>query len=247
MQATVRACASLACLFVAKSAHAAPRLRWTAPPDCPAIAEVEADVERLLGGAPLDHVWPDALEAEGSVTRARAGWRVRVVTITADGRSERRLTGASCREAAQAAALLVAVAIDPSAGADLGVDAAAVGPPPAEPEPLAPAPAPPPPRSVAAPRVAVEMHVEPGSPVRVDVRAAGMVQAGALPAPTPGIGFALGISSAALRPGSFAIALGVAAAIPVRRPSFRLDGYGVVYEPSPVFGHAVLGIERSFP
>jgi hypothetical protein len=86
-------------------------LVWDAPPGCPTEADVRARVEELLS----DSERANELRA---VVRARADdrgiWTVELRFETTDGVAERTLTDASsCDAAAEAASVVVAIAIDP--------------------------------------------------------------------------------------------------------------------------------------
>lgn len=99
-------------------------LDWRAPEGCPERSAVADEVERLASSrAPA----VDALEVEIDVSRAGEAWLARLTTRSAAGRGERKLQAPSCGELAEAAALVVALALCPSAA----------------PEPAPPAPLPP--------------------------------------------------------------------------------------------------------
>ncbi|MDI1432967.1 hypothetical protein [Polyangium sorediatum] len=105
--------ASLASLGLAADAHAesAVRLRWSAPEGCPTAAVVSAEVDRLLGGrgaqaAPLD--------VTAEVKRDEAGrFRVRLETRSEEGPRTREVEATSCAALGEAAALIIAMMIDP--------------------------------------------------------------------------------------------------------------------------------------
>lgn len=159
-------------------------LRWDAPPTCPDVASVLRRVDSLrqpaARGAPSR-----LLQARATVTH-EAAWRLLLHTETRAEVGERTLSGASCAEVAEAAALILALAAD---GSDGSPDA----PPPVEqlaPPPPVVTPAPPPPAALspappARPRVAAW---------RVHVRAEGLLDVGTLPAVAPGASVALGVS-----------------------------------------------------
>jgi len=83
-------------------------LEWSAPPGCPAQAEVLADVDRLLGGRRLD--------VEAAVRAAIAaeadGY---AATVAIDRAPARTLRARECVALARAVALVIAVAVDPVA------------------------------------------------------------------------------------------------------------------------------------
>lgn len=123
-------------------------LSWDAPAGCPTSESVHARIETLLDGpisAPRDVV----IDARAVVTAGRPGsdWRLALEIGSASGQRRRELTAASCDELAQVTALLVAVAIDPSAAGRAMTASDADAPPPAEPTPaptLQPPTSPPP-------------------------------------------------------------------------------------------------------
>jgi hypothetical protein len=96
-------------------------LEWTAPPECPAAAEVEARIRSLAG---------DALDVAARVHVARTvdGYRADLVLRGRDGTArERSLTGESCQVVVEAVAtVLVASHVEEQA--------AAPRPPPARPD-----------------------------------------------------------------------------------------------------------------
>ena len=139
--------------------------RWDAPADrCPSEAEVLAQLERLLGG-PVADQGDRRLTAIARVRQESDGrWDLLLWTITEDETSQRSMSGEDCDVLAEAAALLAAMAIDPSVLARGEASAAAVEqaeqaetveggepvpeeePPPPEPEPEPEVIEPPPPK-----------------------------------------------------------------------------------------------------
>jgi len=101
--------AMVAWLAAGAVARAQP-VHWSGPDECPAEADVIAEIERLLGGDVDWSAW-ESLGAEIVATPADGGWRV--VVTTKDPEGVREVVGASCAEVAQAAALVVAMTIDP--------------------------------------------------------------------------------------------------------------------------------------
>ncbi len=89
-------------------------LRWRAEgAGCPSGPEVQAAVVELAGR------WPaaDELEVDASIDEALGRWQL-VLSITIEGREHRqRLEAESCAALARAAALIVAVSVDPVASA----------------------------------------------------------------------------------------------------------------------------------
>ncbi|WP_394835214.1 hypothetical protein LVJ94_52820 [Pendulispora rubella] len=89
-------------------------LEWNAPlAECGDGAAVEVEVNRLLGGQP---VAPEKrVRARVRIERATDGaWHVDLVTERRGTRGERTLSAASCRAAADATALILALIIDPT-------------------------------------------------------------------------------------------------------------------------------------
>lgn len=132
------------------------RLRWLAPDDCPNAEAVRARTEALLGHG-LDDPRHPPVDADIAV-RGRAGrWTAALALATRDGRRVRPLRATTCEALADAAALLLAVTIDPTAASSRALLAPSVAPtdrrPTAIPEsvPLPPRALAPPPRSPAAP------------------------------------------------------------------------------------------------
>lgn len=200
--------------------EAAPILRWDAPASCPSAVQLQASVERNLGRA-LDDRDAAALRVDaGAHPRADGRWalRLRLTTHEPDGASttvERALVTDSCSLLADAAALIVTVAIDPERGMAL----AAAGPTVAdtsEPTPPAAVPVPPvaalpaaaasPTAAAPAPATAREPPGAPAPPppVRKDrlrwtLAAAAGLEVGALPRPTAGVLVRTGLLAPRLR------------------------------------------------
>jgi hypothetical protein len=174
-------CGTLGCFIAGGSAAAEPaplgcQLQWVAPPECPDADRVRADIERLTGRH-LDPSLSDGITVTATVGHEAPGhWAVDLVIAhgTADS-NERHVEGGSCREVADAAAVIVAIALDPS-------HALAAPPPPPPPPPARPSPPPPP--------------LPPPPPPRIPIRhgwgvaAIGGIDAAALPSPAPGLGLA---------------------------------------------------------
>lgn len=95
-------------------AQAAPfHLRWSGPINCPDEAQVARDTQRLLGGstaAPRDA----PIEADAQVTGAAGGFELVLRVGSTEQTRTRKLAAPSCDELARAAALVVALAVDPS-------------------------------------------------------------------------------------------------------------------------------------
>ena len=94
------------------------RVTWEAPAGCPSEDDVRARVDALLGGSQT------AASGAGMVVDARARvmsdgtWSVSLQLASEDGARIRTIPGGrDCAEAAEAAAVVIAIAIDPEAAA----------------------------------------------------------------------------------------------------------------------------------
>lgn len=156
-------------------------LTWTAPPGCPQRPQVLADIERMSSaddahGAEPTHV-------VGEVVESAHGWVVELsMARGAAPARHRRVEGSTCREVSDAAAVIIALALDTAASE--GGDGPATRPSPAKSPPAA-RPEEARPRAPEAPQAA-----------RIGWRlvAFGGVDFAALPAPSPGGGVSGGIS-----------------------------------------------------
>jgi hypothetical protein len=112
-------------------------LRWEAPAECPDEAEVQRRAATLLTASAVD-VGVPSFEASAHVEATADGYALELRISGGDDAGVRRLAARDCSELAQATALIVAIAIDPNAGAS-----------PPQPEPVGrasdPPPDPPPP------------------------------------------------------------------------------------------------------
>lgn len=101
----------MALAALARTANA--ELAWQAPAQCPPAAQVSSEIDRLLAGSeyPKDAVGEFSL----AVTQdARTGkFVVRILRTQGGALQERVVEAADCKELVQAAALAVALAIDP--------------------------------------------------------------------------------------------------------------------------------------
>jgi hypothetical protein len=182
------ACAALVVALCGSAiAHAAVpaelTLTWQAPAACPAPADVEAQFARLLGGAARTpsgkHI------AAQAVVRAAAPdrWSLELATVLDQAVGHRSLASDSCASVASAAALILALMIDPAAAER------ALAPP--EPAPVAAAPTrtrtPEAIVTTAAPREPNERRA-----VAPYARAFAGVVVALLPTPAPAAGLALG-------------------------------------------------------
>lgn len=156
-------------------------LVWTAPPGCPDADRVFADVERLSGRT-IDKGGRPALGVAAIVEEHEGAWSV-VLEVREDGGvpRSRRVEGSSCREVADAAAVIVALALD--------------APPEETP---APPPTPPTPAPIPAPKKPDPPRPPPPSPspIRIGPRFAllGALDAAALPGVSAGGGLSAGLA-----------------------------------------------------
>jgi hypothetical protein len=105
----------LVSVLVQAPADAGPslELKWAAPDECPMREEVGKKVERALG--PSDQDSRTLVHARARIERVEDGKYVLDLVLESEGeKGERQLEGIDCRELADAAALIMAVAIDPS-------------------------------------------------------------------------------------------------------------------------------------
>ncbi len=92
----------------------APELEWSAPSGCPNRAAILAEVRQLLG--PDVKSWP-VRPAQGVLSREAAGWSLHLEIASSEGVGTRDLRDESCLRLAQAAALALALSVEPPAAA----------------------------------------------------------------------------------------------------------------------------------
>lgn len=185
---------------------AAVELVWRAPPDaeCPTEQAMLAEIARILGPAQGPQ---KSVSANGAVERVPAGWRGTLTLQTEETRSTRTFTGGTCREAAAATALIIALAVDararPPASAPFSV-------PVSEPPDAAPSAPPGAPSAVTAPATSAltlpsgsDLASSVGRSAARPVHIAGLVSAavdvGTLPAAAVGADLGIALSVARLR------------------------------------------------
>jgi hypothetical protein len=180
-------------------------LDWTAPAGCPTGDDVRARAESLLGG-PIEPRLVHALSAQGRVTSADGRSELHLETVDNGLRGERALQAATCEELASAAALIIALAVDPKTVAARSKDAsataaAASSTPGAAPPTAAPAPNPPAvPAPVKAPAPTnAEKPERSSAPVTGLVEGALALDWGALPGPSIGPSLSGGFALSRLR------------------------------------------------
>ncbi|WP_437546157.1 hypothetical protein WME97_41515 [Sorangium sp. So ce367] len=198
-------------------------LDWIAPGECADRGRVLAEIEQRLGRSSEANGEPP-LKARAVVSRnGRGSWDLRLSTTLGETTRSRELHGETCAELADAAALIIALAIDPDAasrgtptaepntgaapgdisGADPGADgdpgagasAAADASPDAPTAAEAPPAASPSPGASAAPAQGPSRPLE----LRGTLRASGVLDTASLPAVAPGAGIAAGMLIGAVR------------------------------------------------
>lgn len=101
-------------------------LWWSAPEGCPDARSVESEILRLAGHAPAS-----PLAVHATVTHDAERYRLEIMTRSEGGEGSRTIEAASCDTIAEAAALIVALAIDPEAAARAAASSAPRAPGPA--------------------------------------------------------------------------------------------------------------------
>jgi hypothetical protein len=189
------------------AAQAATTIAWQAPDECPAQPEVVQGVERWIGAA-ISEPRSQELAISGRVL-AGPVYAVTLEIVSNEGRSERHLEHADCARLAEAAELVIAIAISPEQvkrrqlalqpeGSDgaLGTSAAA----PAEPVAAAQAQRESP-QPVPAPVQQDRRPTQERDPSRWLLSAAGVMGGGALPSVGPGAEAELAVERRPLRAG----------------------------------------------
>ena len=110
----------LATLVLAGVLAAAPEaghpieIEWSAPAACPDAAWAHDEVERFVGDE-LSRTRATQLSFQVEIaTSTDAGFVAEIVTVTEGGQRRRRLPHSDCQRLSQAAALIIALAIDPA-------------------------------------------------------------------------------------------------------------------------------------
>jgi hypothetical protein len=107
-------------------------LRWSAPVECPDEAALRERVHELVPGL-LDRRDVASSSVEAEILATAEGWSGTVVVRNSDGETRRTFAAADCEIVTDAAALMLAVALDP-VGVVVGLsEPAASEPTPAEP------------------------------------------------------------------------------------------------------------------
>lgn len=170
-------------------------VQWTAPADCPGSHELLAGIQQRRGRA----LAPGQARVIGRITGSR-GYRLELELDLGDRHEARVLTARTCAALVDAAALLIALAIDGEHAAPESPQPAPAPPAPPESPPAAPQESPAPP-SVAPPPIAeLPPLPEPRAPVQRPRRGPDgflrlhmLGEYGALPGPTGGVALAGGL------------------------------------------------------
>ena len=180
----------------AQDGDAEPEVHWSAPSDCPTVADFLAEVDHLRQ-QPRSRSAADA-QVTAEVTRDSDGtgpYRLRLVIVDCGGKvRERRIEGETCAEVTDAAAVVLALSSD-SLSSDV---AAAV--PAAPPVAAAPVHAAPPgeerPSKPASDDKPTPWESSTPHPLFWEFSALGGIDYGALPAPAPGFGIGVSVGAA---------------------------------------------------
>jgi hypothetical protein len=122
------------------------RLSWSVPDGCPADTEVRQELQRLLGASTASP--GGRVDATARVSAVKGGFELEISLGQDDQLRTRRLAAPHCEELGHAAALIVALAVDPSLTIAGGEKLSEVVPapcpaPPATTQATSPGPAPP--------------------------------------------------------------------------------------------------------
>jgi hypothetical protein len=188
-------------------------LSWTAPPGCPGENEVLVAVEQLVGER--KGVLHQPLWAQGSVVSLDGRFRLDLSWRTASAEAVRTVEGDTCAEVSQAAAVIIALAMDPTTeqsqpDPSLPEERSAVSTEPGSVQPPLP-PSPPPQRTDAAPQPD-EQKRPTDDAMKLGARAAFALDLGTLPSAAPG-----GLLGARLSLSPFAVVLDGLTFVPVER------------------------------
>jgi hypothetical protein len=157
-------------------------LSWQALTDCPTPDDVRAEVVRLLGGQVRLPAGRD-FKASAQVAHAQT-WSVSIQTELAGRSGRRSIEAASCQDLADATAMILALAIDPTIAATLPVRSNPSVLPPPRPSP---------------PPVAGDSHPAPPPPVDFLFGLQATGSQGPLPSVDVGVGGSVGLASRRFR------------------------------------------------
>lgn len=203
-------------------------LEWQAPQGCPQEPRVRQRIEQLLGNT-VESSTGEHFTASGLVREQGGAWALDLSISTADGTEHRNLEATTCEALAEAAAVMISIALAPQANVvdpqPEPTEVSAISPPPAPPpSPESPDSPPAPgaepaatprakpekarrsPRSRRAPQPLPADRESTGpsvkaaaSPISGFVRIVGGLSAGPLPGVAPGMGLGLGLRRRLLR------------------------------------------------
>lgn len=171
------------------------RIAWQASAPCPDDAELVHTVERFLG-QPLEETREQQLAIEARVeNKPEGGYQSRLSFASPQGTMVRELEHVDCGKLTEAAALLIALAIDPERVEARQQEEASVAQQPSSPLPLPPQPEPAPSQREPSPAPKSATSPQKG-PLRAQLALFGLVGGGLLPSAAPGLGaeLALGVA-----------------------------------------------------
>ena len=108
--------------FAQGSADLSFRLHWRAPDTCPSELDVAARIDHLLGASESQRRAPP-VEAEAVVLATKGGFELELTLQQAGEARSRSVAAPTCEELSRAAALVVALAVDPSISEPARTDA----------------------------------------------------------------------------------------------------------------------------
>lgn len=173
-------------------------LEWQAPDGCPDAEAVRGRVEAILRGPLTD---ASRAVARGAIARTEDGrFRLELTVRTGDVADARSIDSAACATLADAFAVVVALAIDPTRSADAegAPPARAIADGPRPPDESPSARVSPLPREAPAPRASPA----PEAGTRVALGLGGSVVWGPLPEPSPGLVASVGVRRDRVRVGA---------------------------------------------
>lgn len=179
--------------------HGGLSFEWRAPPGCPEAGGVLVRIESLLAKSPEP---AERVQARATITKPETGdtYELSIETAQAAGTFHRLVQATSCEEAGDAAALIIALAVDPNlANPAAGEPAdAPLADPAAKPSPETNGAGPVTPAATVEPETVVARDVAPERrPVKSDLSwhasASAVGDAGTLPRPAAGVQLAAGL------------------------------------------------------
>ena len=113
-------------------------LTWQAPAGCPSSGDVQAQFARLLGGAARAPTGKHIAATLAVRSSAPETWTLDLATVLDGAAGRRTLEGDSCASVTSAAALILALMVDPAAAERAVAESAPAPPPPVAPPSKAP-------------------------------------------------------------------------------------------------------------